>query len=180
MKEKTKHSEWQYLEDERGFNSPLSDPPQEFIDWWAGHDHCSHPIKSREGRTGYSSGISARKAWQVRHYKREFEARRLEHASGTGLNYTYYGWHKPKPKPIIGDPKTFVEHQEWCRQHNKPIPGDTIMPELMSKVSSFADSKDLLESLGNKMDMNKAIGWTEKDSLALAEPVPKAGELPTR
>lgn len=169
---KDKNREWQDMEDERGFNSPLSDPPEEFIDWWAGHDHCSHPCKSPHGRTGYSSGITAFKAWQIRCYKREFEERRLEHASGTGVNYSYYGWWKPEPKPKTSNPKFLAEHKEWCRRNGKPVPEDRMMPKLIAEASSFADAKDFLDVLSEQMDMNKAIGWTKADSDAINEPPP--------
>ncbi len=130
---------WRELSD-RGFATPASDAPSVFVSWWTGHDHCPQRMNNKDGIIGYSSGITAQKAWQLECYRLEFRERRQEHASGTGINYAYYGSHRPASQP---------------------------MPELIKHASTFGDIKEVIAGLSEKMNMNEAIDWTQADSDAI-------------
>jgi hypothetical protein len=167
MKEKRKDIKvqiWEALE-ERGWVTPLSTPPPSFCEWWVNHDHCSKRIKGRDGRWGWTSGITAHKAWQCASYRDEFKERGHDFAAGTGVNYAYFDWHKPYPRPReLSDIQ--LRHQAWCKRHNKPDPfaEEQEIPKEILEVRSFEDMKKVLTKLTNKFDMNKAIGWTQADS----------------
>jgi hypothetical protein len=55
---------------ERGFVTPLTQVPPAFSEWWKKHAHCPQ----RLGK-GWTSGISAHKAWQCACYHEEFKLR---------------------------------------------------------------------------------------------------------
>jgi hypothetical protein len=158
----------------------IEEPPDEFRRWWnpvrsdkklggsiGGHDHCLKLMQNQFGQWGWSSGITATKAWQMQCYRDEWADSKSDHAEpGTGVNYAYYGWHNPFPPPRTSNP-TFVEaHRAWCKAHNKPDPlaeADK-MPDDVRNAKDFTDVKDAVRSLSAKMDMNRAIGWTQEDS----------------
>ena len=170
---------WEELE-ERGWVTPLSEAQSAFCSWWQQHDHCPKRIKGRDGNFGWTSGIDAHKAWQIADYRVEFRERRRENAAGTGINYAYFGWHKNEPKPRTSSPEILERHREWCKQKKRPDPLDVPdkVPEEIAAVRSMPDVKAVLgftnvsEILANKMDMNKAIGWTKEDSDAANEQLP--------
>jgi hypothetical protein len=108
---------WEEL-DARGWVTPLSEPPDNFVLWWKDHDHARHPIPGK----GWSSGITAHKAWQCAIYRDEFKVRGHENARGTGVNFTNYGWFRPYQKPMTSNPAILAEHREWCKLHGKPDP----------------------------------------------------------
>ncbi len=158
-------------ENERGFATAQDTSPDAFVSWWTGHDHCGQRMRSKDGIMGYSSGITAHKAWQLACYRLEFKERRHEHASGSGLNYAYYGWHRAEDPPRTSNPDILEAHREWCRKHNRPDPAvPSKMPEQMPNVRSFDDAKTIMDLLSDSMDMNKAIGWTQADSDAINDP----------
>ncbi len=140
---------WRELS-ERGFATPESDAPPAFVSWWTGHDHCPQRMNNKDGIVGYSSGITAQKAWQLECYRLEFRERRNEHASGTGINYAYYGWHRAEDK--------------------QGVPESKPMPEMFKMASTFGDIKEVIAGLSEKMNMNKAIDWKKEDSEALESP----------
>lgn len=140
-KENEQKSRWDKSAD-RGYATPESVAPQAFVDWWIDHDHCPQRCVSPDGVRGMSSGITAHKAWQLQCYRDEFSARKHESARGTGINYAFYNSWKPTEEQI---------------------------PAIYRYAKSLADVKEVVKSLGEKMDMNKAIGWTEEDSQALEE-----------
>ncbi len=159
-------------ERERGFANAETVAPPAFVEWWRGHDHCPRLCTASDGRRGYGSGISAHKAWQLECYRLEFEDRKHDHASGSGLNYAFYGWHRAEDPPRRSNPDIFEAHRKWCKEHKRPDPETpSKMPEMMPQVRSFDDAKTILALLTDKMDMNKAIGWTQADSNAINDPV---------
>ncbi len=144
MREKTSPQQMRWNEErERGFVTANDTAPDAFVSWWTGHDHCSQRMRSKDGVMGYSSGITAHKAWQLECYRLEFRERRQEHASGTGINYAYYGSHQPTSQS---------------------------MPELIKHASTFGDIKEVITGLSEQMSMNKAIEWTQADSDAINDP----------
>jgi hypothetical protein len=161
---------WESLE-ERGWVTPLSEPPDEFVGWWANHDHCRQRTKGIEDRWGWTGGITANKAWQCACYRDEFKERRYVAAAGTGINYAFFGWFKPFPRPRTSNPKFLAAHRRWCKAHNNPDPLDEpqTVPDYIKNAKSFADIKNILVKLAAKMDMNKAIGWTQARSDAANE-----------
>ncbi len=162
---------WNEL-NERGFATPQDNAPEAFCEWWKGHDHCAQRMKNKEGVVGYSSGITAQKAWQLECYRFEFRERGRQRASGTGLNYAYYGWHRAEDTPRKSNPDILKAHRQWCKDHRRPDPArPSKMPEMMPQVRSFDDAKTIMALLSDKMDMNKAIGWTKADSEAINEPL---------
>lgn len=149
----------------RGLVTPEDTPPLTFIEWWKGHDHCPQYHTANDGRRGYGSGISAHKAWQCECYQLEFRERGHEHAGGTGVNYVYYGWHRTEDAPRTSDSKFLDDHAKWCATHRRPDPRiSKPMPEALKTVCSLTDAKDVLDYLCEKMDMNKRLGWTDKDN----------------
>lgn len=151
-------------------SSQQTPPPQAFVNWWLGHDHCPIPLKNKDGVRGYSSGITAKKAWQLECYRLEFRERRDQHAAGTGVFYAYWGWHRNEPMPKTSNPALLEKHAEWCIGRGRPDPRiDKPMPEIIKMASTFDDVKEVLKGLADKMDMNTAIGWTKEDSAALEE-----------
>jgi hypothetical protein len=165
-KEKESDAEKRWAQQhERGFVTPESTTPSAFIEWWKGHDHCPQVCTSRDGVQGYSSGITAHKAWQCECYRLEFEERKHEYAAGTGINYVWYGWHRAEDAPRTSNPAILEAHREWCRKHGRPDPAATRpLPESIRNVTDFARGKKVIKALADKMDMNKAIGWTQADS----------------
>jgi hypothetical protein len=190
-------AKWKESQDS-GWTTPLSEPPESFRNWWRNHDHCPMWMQSNRGVWGYSSGIGAEKAWQMQCYQDEFKERRNENAKGTGVYYAYFGWHRNEPKPTSSIDQ-FAAHREWCKEHGRPDPLEAEkerVPEEFLGVKNFTDMKrviaaqlrkkgakekeikkvvdDVVDSLAEKMDMNKAIGWTQEDSdranLGLYEP----------
>lgn len=167
---------WEALE-ERGWVTPLSEPPEAFCQWWRNHDHCAQWVRGKRGNMGWSSGITARKAWMVADYHDEWEARKHENAAGTGVNYAYFGWWRDHSKPFVPS-KAFEEHRAWCLANGKPDPTPKMeygVPEAIKNAKSFADMKKVVGDIGDlvaKMDMNKAIGWTKEDSEAVNNPDP--------
>ncbi len=172
MREKQSQGEQRWAsERDRGFASAEDSAPQAFVSWWTGHDHCPKLSRSNEGYRGYTSGISAHKAWQLKCYRVEFEERKHQHASGTGLNYAYYGWHRAEDAPKTSCIDITESHRAWCKRRKRPDPAAlSKMPEMMPEVRSFDDAKTILALLSDKMDMNKAIGWTQADSDAINDP----------
>jgi hypothetical protein len=158
---------WEELE-ARGWVTPLSEPPDSFCDWWKGHDHAQKIITTLNGRKGWGGGISAFKAWQCAIYRDEWNVRKNENAAGTGINYAYHGWFRDYPKPMRSDPSFLAAHRLWCKEHGKPDPvkPDDKIPNYIRNASSFEDVKKALRFLDDKMNMNKAIGWTAEDSAA--------------
>lgn len=162
----TQQRHWSELR-ERGFTTPDCDAPKAFVDWWLGHDHCSRPLKNKEGIRGYSSGITAHKAWNLECYRLEFRERHNQHAAGTGLNYAYWGWHRDEPTPKRSNPELLEKHAEWCISRGRPDPRiSQPIPQIIKFSSTFGDIKEVLSGLSEKMDMNKAIGWSKSDSEA--------------
>jgi hypothetical protein len=159
---------WENLT-ERGWVTPLSEPPDAFIAWWAGHDHCDQRVQDVYGNKGWSGRITAHKAWQCRIYRDEFKERRYQNAAGTGVYYAYFGWHRNQPRPRTSNPAFLKRHREWCAKHKQPDPlaneAQTV-PKHIREAKSFADVKRIMAQLGEQMDMNKAIGWTQADSAA--------------
>jgi hypothetical protein len=159
---------------------PIEEPPEEFRRWWnpvrcdkalggsiGGHDHAPKWMQNRAGKWGWSSGISTTLAWQMQCYRDEWEDSKSDHAEqGTGVNYAYYGWHKPYAMPRTTNPDIMTRHREWCERRRKPDPlgGDNYIPDAIHNAKSFGDMKIVLKTLSAKMDMNKAIGWTQADS----------------
>lgn len=159
---------WEALE-EIGFVTPLSEPPEEFCNWWKNHDHCPQRIIGRGGRKGWSGGITAKKAWMA-DYQDEFRMRGKQNAAGTGANYAYFGWWRSYPKPRTSNPEILAEHRAWCEAHGKPDPLANELQELpkdIRDVKTFGDIKEIIRTLADKMNMNKAIGWTAADSEAI-------------
>lgn len=115
----------------------------------------------------WNGKIAANKAWQIADYRDEFRARKHENAKGTGVNYAYFGWWRPHEKPRMSNPKFLEEHRAWCKAHNRPDPlkpEEFGVPDSIKNASTFEEIKDVLRVLADKMDMNKAIGWTQADS----------------
>jgi hypothetical protein len=129
------HERW-HEQQSRGVVTPLCEPPESFCEWWQNHDHCPKRIRGRGGHWGYTSGITAYKAWQMQCYQDEFAARRHENASGTGVNYAFTGTY-------LSDPAMDGRYQF---------------------VKDFNGLKNIVGELADKFNMNKAIGWTEEDS----------------
>jgi hypothetical protein len=155
---------WEELE-ARGWVTPLSEPPDSFCEWWKNHDHAPKRIEGKHGEWGWTSGITAFKAWQCANYRDEFKARGHENAMGTGICYAYFGWWRRYPQPVRSNPEFLKRYKAWCRQHNKPEPKtEDIIPQNVREAKSFDDTKAVLRDLSAKMDMNKAIGWTQADS----------------
>lgn len=159
---------WEELE-KRGWVTPLSEPPDSFCEWWAHHDHCPKNVRGAGG-WGWTGGITAYKAWQCAVYRDEWAERKHEDAAGTGVNHAYFGWHNPFPRPRPnGLSQVQLEHQKWCKEHNKPDPfalsSNAIPPEVLN-ARSFTQVKSFLRTMAERMDMNKAIEWTQTDSEA--------------
>ena len=169
MKDKKKPFKVQVWEelDSRGWITPLSEPSDAFCEWWKNHDHAPRRITGARGNKGWTSGITARKAWMCADYRDEFRVRGNDYAGGTGVNYAYFGWFRPFPRERMGNPNILEKHRAWCKAHNKPDPlkeEPQEVPEHIRGAKSFEDIKKALAFLVEKMDMNKAIGWTKEDS----------------
>lgn len=163
---------WEELE-ARGWVTPLSSPPDSFCEWWRNHDHAPQRIKSKDGRTGWTSGIDAFKAWRVWDYRDEYKARKHENAAGTGICYAFFGWWKRFPQPPRSNPEILKAHRAWCRAHRKPEPKfDDIIPKNVREAKSFDDVKAVLKEVPDRINMNAAIGWTQADSDAANQEKP--------
>lgn len=165
-----KKSIWKELEE-------LDAPPPEFENWWVDHDHARAVITVKGQGKVWNGKLTAFKAWQLAEYRDEFRRRGHELAGGTGVNYAYFGWSKPYPKPRTSNPKILERHREWCKRHGRPDPAAEEMevPEYIRNAKTFQDIKNIIGTLSAKMDMNKAIGWTAEDSASANAP---KGELP--
>jgi hypothetical protein len=148
--------------------TPLSKPSEEFINWWPNHDHARKQMLDK-GRLVWNGKTTAEKAWLIADYRDEFRARKHENAAGTGVNYAYFGWWRSHTKPRMSYPTILEEHRAWCKAHNRPDPlkeDEYGVPDAIRNAKTFDAAKGVLRLLSDKMDMNKAIGWTEADSAA--------------
>jgi len=131
---------------DRGFITGNNEPPDEFRRWWnpvgsdpvegsiGGHDHCPKWMQSRDGRMGWSSGISAEKAWQLQCYQNEYNESKFDHAeSGTGIYYALYN------------------------QHKAPPDADQQDAEILKESGSMNEFWHVTNILANKFNMNKIV-----------------------
>ncbi len=171
MKEKKseRRQKWEEME-ERGWVTPLSEPSPEFVEWWKDHDHARSAITVR-GQKVWNGKMTSYAAWRIAGYRDEFRCRGHELASGTGVNYAYFGWWRNYPQLRTSNPEIFAEHREFCRRRNRPDPAieEESVPQHIRDSKSFPAAKIVLRSLAANMDMNKAIGWTKADSETLEE-----------